>query len=72
MKEIAEIRVHGILNNLFSVKGNFIVNTPITVSVRSKNFNVFTRSKIRIVRSNPTDVMDIRLRLCEGNSLVTD
>jgi hypothetical protein len=36
---------------------------PITVAARSKAWNVFPRSNTGIVGSNPTQVMDVSLRL---------
>jgi hypothetical protein len=49
---------------------------PITVAARSKEWTVFARSNTAIVGSNPTQGMDIYLRIfcvcvvvCEGSGL---
>jgi hypothetical protein len=51
---------------------------PITVTARSKEWTVFTRSNAGIVGSNPTQGMDVCVRifcvcvvLCAGRGLVT-
>jgi hypothetical protein len=48
---------------------------PITVAARSKAWTVFARSNAEIVGSNPTQGMDVCLRLfcvCVGSGLATD
>jgi hypothetical protein len=47
---------------------------PITMATQSKAWIVFAHSKTGIMGSNPTQDMDVRLRLscvCVGNGLAT-
>jgi hypothetical protein len=64
----------GLINNFDHV----FVNEPITVAARPKEWNIFTCSNIGIMGSNPTQGMDVYVRLfcvyvvlCVGSGLAT-